>query len=320
MMNAAEQSRGIRQPENSESFWRKLGRSLKNDKYLYLMFLPPLLYYLIFCYLPIYGVTLAFKDFNINKGIWGSPYVGLKYINQFIYDPYFWQVVGNTIVLSLLNLVWGFPVPIILALLLNEVRVKFFKKTVQTVSYLPHFISTVVVCGMLTSFLSTDGIVNTITGFFGAQPVAFLSEAKYFRSIYVISEIWQTAGWSSIIYLGALSSIDVQQYEAAIIDGANRWQQMVHVTIPGLLPQICILFILNTGKIMEVAYQKVLLLLTGNNMAVGDVISTYVYRRGILGADFSYSTGVGLFQSLLGMLFLILTNYIMRRVSETSLW
>jgi putative aldouronate transport system permease protein len=293
---------------------------IENDKYLYLMFLPPLLYYIIFQYVPIYGITLAFKEFDITKGIMGSPWVGLKYVRQFITDPYFWQVVKNTLIISIENLVVSFPIPIVLALMLNELRNLRFKKLVQTVSYLPHFISVVVVCGMIVSFLSSDGIINQLVIMFGGTKQAFLTNPVYFRSIYIISGIWQSAGWGSIIYLSALSAIDVQLYEVSTIDGANRWQQLLNVTLPGILPTVCILFILEMGKIMNVSFQKILLLLNGPNMEVADVISTYVYRRGIISADFSYSTGVGLFQSLIGMIFLLSANAIIRKLNENSLW
>lgn len=306
--------------KNAPSLVARFLKAIKNDKYLYLMFLPPLLYYIIFCYWPIYGITLAFKDFDIVKGITGSPWAGLKYVKQFIFDPYFWQVVRNTLVISLTNLVISFPVSIILALMLNELRAHKFKQLVQTVSYLPHFISVVVVCGMVVSFLSSDGIINQLVTWFGGEPKQFLTNPAYFTAIYVISNIWQGAGWGSIIYLSALSAIDVQLYEASTMDGANRWQQLINVTLPGIMPTMCIMFILETGKIMDVSFQKILLLINGSNMQVADVISTYVYRRGITGADFSYATGVGLFQSLLAMILLLSTNALMRKVNDTSLW
>lgn len=293
---------------------------INRDKYLYLMMLLPLVYYIIFHYVPMYGVTLAFKEFNIMKGILGSKWVGLKYVKQFLTDQYFWKVFKNTLIINIYNLFWYFPVPIILALAINELNSKKFQRVVQSITYLPHFISTVVICGMLISFLSTDGLINRILAVFNLGPYQFLIQPKYFRTIYIASNIWQGAGWSSIIYLASLSNIDTQLYEAATIDGANRWQRTRHVTIPGIMPTISILFILETGKIMDVAFQKILLLSNGSNMEVSDVIETYVYRRGILGADFSYSTGVGLFQSVIGLIFVLTSNAISRKVSEYSLW
>lgn len=293
---------------------------INRDKYLYLMMLLPFVYYIIFHYVPMYGVTLAFKEFNIMKGILGSKWVGLKYVKQFLTDQYFWKVFKNTLIINIYNLFWYFPVPIILALAINELNSKKFQRVVQSITYLPHFISTVVICGMLISFLSTDGLINRILAVFNLGPYQFLIQPKYFRIIYIASNIWQGAGWSSIIYLASLSNIDTQLYEAATIDGANRWQRTRHVTIPGIMPTISILFILETGKIMDVAFQKILLLSNGSNMEVSDVIETYVYRRGILGADFSYSTGVGLFQSVIGLIFVLTSNAISRKVSEYSLW
>jgi len=296
-------------------------RALNRDKYLYLMFILPLAYYLVFCYLPMYGVTLAFKTFKPRLGILGSPWIGMKYINMIVRDSYFWQVFRNTIVLNLLNLLFAFPAPIILALLLNEVKKTGYKRVVQTASYLPHFLSSVVVVGMMISFLNSEGIVNRMLGIMGlGGPYAFLTQPQYFRPLYILSGIWQNCGWSSIIYLAALSSLDVELYEAAHIDGANRWQQMLHITIPGILPTIIILLILEMGHIMNVSYQKILLLMNGSNQSVSDVISTYVYRRGINEADFSYATGVGLFQSLVSLLFVSATNMISRKCTDTSLW
>lgn len=306
--------------KQSGGCWKAFQKAFARDKYLYLMFLLPFLFYLLFHYLPMYGVTLAFKDYSIKGGIWKSKWVGFKYINRFIADPYFWQVFTNTIVINVYNLLWSFPVPIILALMLNEVTNNKFKKLVQTISYLPHFLSVVVVVGMLSTFLSTDGVVNEVLGFFGLGPYRFLSEPKYFRSVYIASGIWQSAGWGSIIYLSALSAVEAELYEAAQIDGANRWKQMLHVTLPGIAPTITIMFILETGNIMNVSFQKILLMMTSSNQVVSDVISTYEYRVGIQEANFSYATGVGLFKSLVALIFVTTANFISRRVGETSLW
>lgn len=294
--------------------------AFRRDKYLYLMFLPPFFFYIVFHYAPMYGVLVAFKQFSIKKGIIGSEWAGLRYVKQFLADPYFWLVFKNTLVINVYNLLWSFPAPIILALLLNELRWKRIKSYTQTISYLPHFLSTVVVVGMLTSFLSSNGIINQALSAFGLGPYAFLTDARFFRSVYIASGIWQGAGWGSIIYLAALSMVDPELYEAAIIDGAGRWKRMVHVTLPGIAPTVTIMLILETGRIMNVAFQKILLLMNGPNMLVSDVISTFVYRRGIAEANFSYATGVGLFQSIVALIFVIGCNSISRRVSETSLW
>lgn len=296
--------------------WKKI----KKCKYLYLIMLVPIVYYILFHYLPMYGVIVAFKDYNIVKGVMGSPWAGIKHFQKFLTDPYFWKLVRNTLLLNIYGLVWGFPIPIILALLLNEVRGGKFKRIVQTVSYLPHFISTVVVCGMVVNFLSTDGILNQIITALGGERIQYLMDPKYFRTIFTSSGIWQTAGWTSIIYLSALTGVDQEVVEAAMIDGANRWQRIRHVTLPAIAPTISTMLIMNLGKLMNLGYEKVLLLYNGSTYETADVISTYVYRRGILSNDFSYATAVGLFQSVIGVILLISANKISKKISETSLW
>lgn len=293
---------------------------IKKNKYLYLMFSLPFIYYLVFHYAPMYGVLIAFKDYKVGKGIMGSPWAGLKYFKQFIMDPYFWKLVKNTLLLNIYNIFWSFPAPIILALLLNELKNEKFKKFTQTVSYLPHFISTVVVCGMIVNVLSYDGVINKILQNFNIKPIHFLMKPEWFRTIYIASGIWQGVGWGSIIYLAALTNVDIQLYEAAIIDGANRWKQLLHITLPGIAPTITIMLILSLGNIMSVGFEKILLLYNGSTYETADVIATYVYRRGLLGSDFSYATAVGVFQSVIGLIFIISANQIGRRISETSLW
>lgn len=283
----------------------------------------PFVYYMLFCYYPMYGVTLAFKQYKPKLGIIGSPWAsnnGMKYVLQVVRDPYFWTVFRNTIILNIENLIITFPAPIILALMLNEVAHARYKRIVQTVTYLPHFLSTVVVVGMMNSMFNSSGIVNQIIASMGMEKINFLNDAQYFRPMYIGSNIWQSVGWDTIIFLSALSGLDMQLYEAAKIDGAGRWKQTLHVTIPGILPTIIIMLILAMGRIMNVSYQKILLMMTGTNQSVSDVISTYVYRRGITKADFSYATAVNLFQSLVSLLFVSVTNWISRRTSETSLW
>ena len=310
-------------PQPGQSRWVRFRRALIRDRWLYLIMILPCLYYLLFHYYPMYGVTLAFKQYKPKLGIIGSPWAsqhGMKYILQVVNDPYFWTVFKNTIVLNVVNLAITFPAPIILALLLNEVASNRYKRVVQTVTYLPHFLSTVVVVGMMNSMFSSSGIVNELLGKLGMGPYAFLNDAQYFRPMYIGSNIWQNIGWDSIIFLAALSGLDQALYEAARIDGAGRWKQTIHITIPGILPTIVIMLILAMGKIMNVSYQKILLMMTGSNQSVSDVISTYVYRRGITKADFSYATAVGLFQSLVSLVFVTATNWISRRTTETSLW
>ena len=310
-------------PQPGQSRWVRFRRALIRDRWLYLIMILPCLYYLLFHYYPMYGVTLAFKQYKPKLGIIGSPWAsqhGMKYVLQVVGDPYFWTVFKNTIVLNVVNLAITFPAPIILALLLNEVASNRYKRVVQTVTYLPHFLSTVVVVGMMNTMFSSSGIVNELLGKIGLGPFAFLNDAQYFRPMYIGSNIWQNIGWDSIIFLAALSGLDQALYEAARIDGAGRWKQTIHITIPDILPTIVIMLILAMGKIMNVSYQKILLMMTGSNQSVSDVISTYVYRRGITKADFSYATAVGLFQSLVSLVFVTATNWISRRTTETSLW
>lgn len=306
-----------------KTLWERFRKALIRDRWLYLIMLIPAVYYVMFHYYPMYGVTIAFKQYKPKLGIIGSPWAsqrGMKYILQVVNDPYFWTVFKNTIVLNLVNLLITFPAPIVLALLLNEVASARYKRVVQTITYLPHFLSTVVVVGMMNTMFNSTGIVNEIIASLGFEKIAFLNDAAYFRPMYIGSNIWQNIGWDSIIFLSALAGLDMELYEAARIDGAGRWKQTLHITIPGILPTIIIMLILAMGKIMNVSYQKVLLMMTGSNQSVSDVISTYVYRRGITKADFSYATAVNLFQSLVSLLFVGVTNWISRRTSETSLW
>lgn len=295
-------------------------KNLKRCKYLYLIIFIPMVYYTVFHYLPMYGVIVAFKDYNIVKGVMASPWVGFKHFEKFLTDVYFWKLVRNTLLLNIYGLVFGFPMPIVIAILLNELKAKRYKKMIQTVSYLPHFISTVVVCGMVVNFLASDGILNQIITFFGGKNIQFLMYPQYFRTIYTLSGIWQTAGWTSIIYLAALTAVDQEVIEAAMIDGANRWHKIRHVTLPAIAPTISIMLIMNLGKLMNLGYEKILLLYNGSTYETADVIATYVYRRGILSNDFSYATAVGLFQSVIGVLLLVGSNKISKKLSETSLW
>lgn len=297
--------------------------AFNRDIYLYLMILLPFIYYILFAYLPMYGVLIAFKDIKIFKGfgsIIDAPWIGMKYFKEYLKDPYFWKLVRNTFLIRIYGIFWGFPVPIIFALLLNEIRHNKFKKVIQTVTYLPHFISTVVVCGMLTSFLATNGMINNLIKTLGGAPIQFLARPEWFRTIYISSGIWQSFGWNSIIYLASLTSINTELYEAAIIDGANRFEQAVFITIPGILPTITIMLIMSIGKIVNVGYEKILLLYNGATYETADVLSTYVYRRGLINTNFSYATAVGIFISVVGFIFIIAANMISRQLSETSLW
>ncbi|MEF3354071.1 ABC transporter permease subunit [Paenibacillus sp. GYB006] len=295
-------------------------KDLIRNRYIYLMLIPVIIYYGIFHYGPMYGLLIAFKDFGIAVGVWDSPWVGFTHFQNFFENPYFWRLLRNTLMISFYELLFAFPAPIILALLLNEIRLVFFKRIVQTISYLPHFISIVVVAGMLVDFVARDGLINNILGFIGIEPIAFLQDPGWFRSIYVSSGIWQGIGWGSIIYLAAMSSIDPTLYDAARIDGAGRWKQTLHITIPGIMPTIVILLILNIGSILAVGSEKIILLYNPLTYETADVISTYVYRKGILGADFGYSAAVGLFNSVISFILLVVANTISKRVSEHRLW
>lgn len=295
-------------------------KQIKKSKYLYILLIIPFIYYLCFQYMPLYGVLIAFKDYNIGKGVWGSRWVGLKWFEKFLTDPYFWKLVRNTLLLNIYGLLWGFPIPIILALMMNEVSHAAYKRIIQTVSYLPHFISTVVMCGMVVNFLSLDGIINQIASTLGFEKIQFLMQPKYFRTIFTASGIWQTCGWTSIIYLASLTSVDQEIIEAAMIDGANRWQRIRNVTLPAITPTISIMLIMQLGKLMTLGYEKILLLYNGSTYETADIISTYVYRRGILNNDFSYATAVGLFQSVVGVILLVISNKVSKKLSDTSLW
>lgn len=295
-------------------------KQIKENRYLYVLFALPLLYFVIFKYGAMFGLLIAFQDYDVFKGIWHSRFIGLEHFQEFITDAYFWKVVRNTIVINLYMLLFYFPMPIILALMINEVRLTYFKKVVQSISYLPHFLSTVVVCGMLVNLLSTDGMINQIIAAFGGTKISFFMKPEWFRFIYVISEIWQKVGWGSIIYLAALSGIDPHLYEASRMDGANRFKQIWHISLPGIAPVISILFLLTLGELLSVGFEKILLLYTGPTYETADVISTYIYRRGLIGADFSYGTAVGLFQSVLALFLVYGANRGARKLGSTSLW
>ncbi|MDF2674584.1 MAG: sugar transporter permease [Clostridiales bacterium] len=285
------------------------------------MILPVILYFLIFKYGPMYGLQIAFKDYLPIKGFLKSPWVEFKHFIRFFNSYNFMELLKNTIGISIYQLVIGFPVPILLALLMNEVGAKHFKKFVQTATYAPHFLSTVVLVGMLAAFLSPrNGLINQIIVFFGGKPIYFMAEAAWFKTLYVFSGVWQNAGWSSIVYMATLSGIDVQMYEAAIIDGASRLKRMIYLTIPFLMPTIVILLIMEVGKIMDVGFEKVFLMQNQLNIGASDVISTYVYTVGIYGSQFSYSTAIGLFNAVINFILLIAVNYASKKLTENSLW
>ncbi len=304
----------------NQSYGRRLKRDFRKNRSLYFMIIPVILFYVLFHYKTMYGAIIAFYNYRPAKGISGSTWVGLENFIYFFESPFFERTLKNTLVISLLNLLFAFPAPIILALLLNEVRNKYFKKVVQTVTYLPHFISSVIICGMLTSFCLSTGLFNDIIEFFGGERVSLLQGTAYYRTIYIASDIWQTIGWSSIIYLAALSGVDKNLYEAAQLDGANKWKQTWHVTIPSIMPTIMIQLILKIGTLMSVGYEKTLLIYNPTNYAVSDIISTYNYRMGLERGDWSYATAIGLFNSVVNCILLVISNKLSKKYTENSLW
>jgi putative aldouronate transport system permease protein len=299
---------------------RTLRRSLRRDWQLYSLAILPLLFFAIFRYLPMLGNVIAFRRFRPGGNVLGEYWVGLRYVRMFLSDPTFWDVLTNTLALGALTLLFCFPLPVVLALLLNEVRTRYLKRFVQSVSYLPHFLSIVVVAAMLKQLLSVDGTVNQIARSLGGEAVPFLQRAEWFRTIYVSSEVWQTVGWGTILYLAALTTIDEDLYEAARIDGANRWRQTWHVTLPGIRPTMVTLLILNTGMFMAVGFEKILLLYNPLTYPTADVISTYLYRVGIAGGNLSYAAAIGLFEAVIGLTLILSANAISRRTLGTSLW
>ena len=318
-MAAIPQTASAAKPK-SQRFVSRLQRDLSKNWDAYLLLIPAILFYLLFCYKPMYGVIIAFKNYSPGKGVIGSEWTGLKHFLSFFKSYYFGRLLRNTLTISLSSLIFGFPMPVIFALLLNEVHNSKFKRTIQTVTYMPHFISLVVMCSLIRLFVADTGIIVQLMAKFGFEPVALLSKKEYFVPIYVLSNIWQGFGWDSIIYLSALTAIDPGLYEAATIDGANRWKQTLHVTLPGIMGTVIILLILRMGSIMSVGYEKIILLYNESIYETSDVISTFVYRMGIGKSQFSYSTAVGLFNSVINFIIVYTFNKISRKVSEVSLW
>ncbi|MBR2883995.1 MAG: sugar ABC transporter permease [Clostridia bacterium] len=311
----------MRKPkERRENYFKRLWRDIKMHKMIYLMALPVILYYLIFHYGPMYGAIIAFKDYNPADGIMGSPWVGFQHFKEFFQSRNFVRVLSNTLTISVTNLIFGFPMPIILALLLNELKSKKFTRVTQTITYLPHFISAVVVCGMIKTFTAEDGVITLLCSAFGMENKTMLNNPDLFVPIYVISGIWQTVGWSSIVYLAALTGIDQQLYEAAKIDGAGKLRQIISVTLPGIAPTVVVMLILKVGQLLSVGYEKIILLYNPLTYETADVISSYVYRRGLEDFAWSFSTAVGLFNSVINSILIFGTNALSRKYSGSSLW
>lgn len=307
-------------PLNKKTFGQRLKLELKNHWQIYLMALPVVVYFLVFNYAPMVGIVMGFQKFNIRKGIFGSPWVGFDQFIQFFNTPSFWRLIRNTLLISFYGLLFSFPLPIVFALCLNEVRNTKFKKVVQTISYLPYFISVVVVVSILYDFGKSNGLITQIANSFGWTGGAVISSPKWFRTLYIGSNLWQHLGYNSIIFISALAAIDPTLYEAARIDGANRWQQTLHVTLPGIASTIVVLLILRLGQIMGVGYEKIILMYGPSTYDTADVIASYVYRMGIIDGNYSYSTAINLFNSIINLIVLWTANFISRKVNETSIW
>lgn len=298
-------------------------RKLGGSKQLYMMMLLPILYFVVFQYVPMFGIQIAFKKYLAVRGIWDSPWVGWKNFRK-LFDSYlFWQIIRNTLGLSFYQLLVAFPIPIVLALAINSANSRRFRKIVQMTTYAPHFISTVVIVGIVVQFLSLRlGIVNHLIEAFGGKPINFMGKAEYFSSIYVWSDVWQNSGWGTIIFLAVLAGIDPQLYESAIIDGASKFRRILHIDIPGIMPTVVILFILNFGHIMQVGFEKALLLQTPLNLDASEVLQTYVYKVGLASTmtDYSYSTAIGLFTSVVNFAMIVIVNQIAKKIGKVSLW
>ena len=300
---------------------KRVQKVLKRDWQLLVLCALPVLYFIVFHYIPMYGVQIAFKDFKATDGIWGSAWVGFKHFKRFFASSQFVSLIKNTLGLSLLQILLGFPVPIILAIMLNQVKNQRFRKFAQSILYCPHFISIVVLAVMLYIFLSPrNGIVNTIIKMLGGEAIFFLGEAKYFKLTFVISGIWQNAGWSAIIYIAALAGISPDLYEAAQVDGANKWQRIRHIDIPGIMPTIVMMLIMEIGKVMSLGFQKAYLLQNAQNLSASEIISTYIYKVGMLDAQYSYSAAVNLFNNVINIILLVTFNKLAKKLTDNSLW
>lgn len=306
--------------QKSRRFGTRLCANIRKHWMVYLMLLPVVAAYILFAYFPMGGLVIAFKNFAPRLGLWRSKWVGCKYFLDFFSDMFFPRLIRNTFMLNVYDIIIGFPAPIIIALLLNEVRSRKIRATYQTMMYLPYFISTVVLCGIIREFCDRDGVINDIIVLLGGARSGILSNPALFKPVFVISNLWTYAGWNSIIYMAAMSAIDTELYDAAYVDGCGRFRQTLHVTIPGIVPTIIIMLILRIGNIMTVGFEKVILLYNSLTYETADVISSYVYRRGIMEANYSYATAVGMFNSILNCLFLFGANYLSRKLTDQSLW
>lgn len=313
----------VRQPKNDvqHSVFGSIWKKIRRDRQLLILFIPCIVFYILFRYGPMYGMIIAFKDYSVYDGIMKSDWVGLKHFQRFFESPDFWLLFKNTFLLGICTLLWVFPFPIIFAVLLNEARGDKFKKTVQTFSYLPAFLSVVIVCSMIIDFLSpTNGLINTALKALGFKSIYFMAAPEWFRTVFVSSEIWQNMGYEAIIYLAAIAGIDPSLYEAAKVDGAKRWHMMRYITIPSIMPTILIMFIIKSGSVFRIGYEKVLLLYNPMTYDVADVFSTYVYRKGLLETNYSYAAAVGLFEGIIALVMLLISNTISKKSGGKGLW
>lgn len=304
----------------NKSWGRRLLDNMRAHPWLYIMILPALAYFIVFHYAPMYGIIIAFQDYKPLKGIAGSKWVGFKHFETFLHGPFFWRLIRNTLQINIGMLLFGFPLPIVFALMLNEVRSSAFRKVVQTVTYMPHFVSSVVVCGLMVIFCRSDGLLTNVLSAFGMPKTNLLTIEGYFQPLYIGMNIWQELGWDSIIYFAALTGVDASLYEAARVDGAGRWRQMWHITLPGISSTIVILLILRIGNLMSLGWDRIILMYNDMVMETADVISTYVYRTGLVQVQYSYATAVGLLNSIVNVILLVSANAVSRKISDSSLW
>lgn len=308
----------MKKPRTSKNNF--LARDFRLNKEIYMMLIPVVLFFILFHYVPMYGAIIAFKQYIPVQGIMDSEWVGFKHFIQFFESPYFGTLLKNTLNISLTNILWSFPAPVLLALLINEMKSSKYARIVQSVTYMPHFISLVVICGMIRSFTMDTGIINTFLSFFGFERTSLLLKKEYFVPVYVASTVWQGAGWGSIVYLAALAGIDQGLYEAAKIDGANKWRQLIHITLPGILPTVITMLILQLGQVLGVGYEKILLLYNDATSPVAEVISTYVYKKGLIEQNYSFSAAVGLFNSVINLALIVIANKISKKTTDVGLW
>lgn len=295
------------------------GMYMKNNLMLYFMMIPGVIALILFSYVPMYGIVMAFQDFNIFQGYFKSAFVGLQHFKTLFSDPYFFRLMKNTFLLGMFNFIISFPAPILLAILINECRMSKFKRVIQSISYLPHFIPMVVMVGIMFELFGSYGVINNLLGLLGIEPISFFSRSEWFRPLYIGSSVWKGIGWGSIIYMGALSGVDPALYEAAEVDGASRWQKIVYITLPELKPTIVTLFILDAGGIMKIGFEKVFLMYSPATYEVADVLSTYVYRQGFISNNYSYSAAVDLFNNLIALIFVLGANWFSKKLGEDGI-